>query len=385
MYHGIPLGSDWERRLYREMERCQAVLLVLTSNWLDSKWCFAEFVQARSLGKTIFVVIDAPRGETAIARDLQVCNLIKDREEGKKRLLHALTEALLVAQGGFKLPRGRAPFPGLASFEPEDAAVFFGRDSEINGIFEWVRSERSRRKKALIILGGSGTGKSSLLKAGILPRLERERDATEAPVYLVIPPVRPGDHPLRELLAALRVLDPRLNLTDVTAVATPAAAQNLIERLHGAVGAHRAALVLAIDQAEELLVAAERPEADAFASFISAFVVGDASTRLLLTVRADHLEDLQRVPGLSEAIEVFPVKPLPVDRLKDIIVGPAQRVDLVVEDDLVEAIEADATSPDALPLVAFVLREIYDRYGRATKRLDRAHYEAMRLGELSPL
>ena len=153
-HQGIPLGSDWERQLYQEMGRCHAVLLIVTQNWLSSKWCFAEFTQARALGKSIFVVIETPKGETMVAADLQVCDLTIDPEGGRERLRLALEGALLVAQSGFAFPRDRAPYPGLVSFEEQDAAVFFGRDSEINAIFEWVKSERSQQRQALVILGG---------------------------------------------------------------------------------------------------------------------------------------------------------------------------------------------------------------------------------------
>ena len=78
-HQGIPLGAEWERTLYSEIDRFQAMLLILTKNWLDSKWCFAEFAQARALGKTIFVVVETPGGEIAAARDLQVCDLVLDR------------------------------------------------------------------------------------------------------------------------------------------------------------------------------------------------------------------------------------------------------------------------------------------------------------------
>jgi len=54
---GIPPGADWEKTLYREIEQCQAVIIIQTPNWLASKWCFAEFTQARALGKAIFLVI----------------------------------------------------------------------------------------------------------------------------------------------------------------------------------------------------------------------------------------------------------------------------------------------------------------------------------------
>ena len=63
---GIAPGADWERILYREIERAQAVILVLTRNWFNSKWCFAEFTQTRALGKAIFALIEAPSGETTI-------------------------------------------------------------------------------------------------------------------------------------------------------------------------------------------------------------------------------------------------------------------------------------------------------------------------------
>ena len=64
---GIAPGADWEKTLYREIEQSEAIIIVQTPNWLDSKWCFAEYTQARALGKPIFPVIEAPTGETLIA------------------------------------------------------------------------------------------------------------------------------------------------------------------------------------------------------------------------------------------------------------------------------------------------------------------------------
>jgi len=57
---GIPPGADWEKTLYREIERSEAVIIIQTPNWLESKWCFAEFTQARALGKSIFPIIETP-------------------------------------------------------------------------------------------------------------------------------------------------------------------------------------------------------------------------------------------------------------------------------------------------------------------------------------
>src|SRR5271169_6375942 len=57
---GIPPGADWERTLYREVEQSHAFIILQTPDWLASKWCFAEFTQARALGKAIFPIIETP-------------------------------------------------------------------------------------------------------------------------------------------------------------------------------------------------------------------------------------------------------------------------------------------------------------------------------------
>ena len=99
--------------------------------------------------------------------------------------------------------------------------MFFGRDPEISAILERVKSERGRSKKALILLGGSGTGKSSLLKAGALPRLKaRARRRRQADPSRRAE--RPGEAPLRATLEALRALDPTLTLADLAAAASRA-------------------------------------------------------------------------------------------------------------------------------------------------------------------
>src|SRR5208283_3493980 len=87
---GIQAGADWERTLYREISSAEAVVLILTKNWFASKWCFAEFTQARALGKAIFPLVESPAGETFVSSDIQHLDLIKDREGGLDRLLSTL-------------------------------------------------------------------------------------------------------------------------------------------------------------------------------------------------------------------------------------------------------------------------------------------------------
>jgi hypothetical protein len=114
---GLAPGSDWERTLYREIAGSEAVILVLTANWFESKWCFAEFTQARALGKAIFPLIESPRGEDFVSPDIQHINLIEDREQGLDRLSSEVVRIALNARGGFPWDPTRPPFPGLLAFD----------------------------------------------------------------------------------------------------------------------------------------------------------------------------------------------------------------------------------------------------------------------------
>src|ERR1700692_3648289 len=67
------------------MLAAEAVILILTRNWFDSKWCFVEFHQARALGKAIFPLIEAPTGEAFVSRAIQHLDLLKDREGARVR------------------------------------------------------------------------------------------------------------------------------------------------------------------------------------------------------------------------------------------------------------------------------------------------------------
>jgi hypothetical protein len=138
-HSGITAGSDWECTLYEQMQRCQALLILQTPNWSASRWCFAEFTQARALGKPIFQVVqsDEAAAEKPIAADLQRLDLRHDRQAGLEQLRRELERIALQDQGGFPWPPpndpSRSPFPGLMVFEAEDAPVFFGRDSGLAG------------------------------------------------------------------------------------------------------------------------------------------------------------------------------------------------------------------------------------------------------------
>jgi WD40 repeat protein len=374
---GIDIGENWERRLYKEIEEAAAVLLVLTPAWLDSKWCFAEFAQARALGKPIFPVIVSPIGERFIASDIQSLDLTKEWEGGLEKLGRSLIDVAQSSPAGFTWDSTRVPFPGLHAFEEEDAASFFGRNDEIRRIIERLNLRRLRGGPRLIaILGASGVGKSSLLRAGIIPRLKRDTRN-----WIVLPPIRPHQQPVDELAKSLAVkvgnlaqwqswrqmlFDPQC------AVALRSIAQDLQAKA----GEPNAQVLLSIDQAEELFTVADTAQSRRLFELVSAAVSSGLPWLVLLTMRSDYLDALQRADGLSEPFDEIALRPLPIERFGEIIRGPAELAKLKVEDAFVNAAMRDAATPDVLPLLAFTLRELYDQLGDS-KILSLAAYKSL--------
>jgi hypothetical protein len=195
---GVDIGEQWEHRLYREIERSQAVILIVTPAWLRSKWCFAEYTQARSRGKVIFPIITSPEGKLQIAPEIQAVRYEQWNEEGRRQLASRIRAITSEVARGFAWDKSRPPYPGMLAFEREDAAVFFDRDDEVREVSRELDSARvTGGERLLLILGASGSGKSSLMKAGVLPLVSRD-----AASWMVLPTFRPEQSPLTALAKA---------------------------------------------------------------------------------------------------------------------------------------------------------------------------------------
>jgi WD40 repeat protein len=384
---GLAPGADWERTLYREITGSDAVILILTVNWFDSKWCFAEFTQARALGKAIFPLIDSPADKRSVARDIQTLDLIKDRDGGLKRLALELTRIALDSRGGFFWDRSRPVFPGLLAFEEADAAIYFGRDDDIRRVIERLNARRALGgAKLMVLFGASGSGKSSLLRAGVLPRLKRDPQN-----WIVLPTFRPQIHPLDELAQAIAsafgpVASWRHWREALSAQNPRNMLSGLARDLRTKKGANEAQVLISIDQAEELFSAAEKGEAQRFMIVLNALLAEGLPFIVLIGLRSDYLGQLHQAEGLKAESEEIAVKPMPLERVRDIIEGPARVAGLAVDERLVASVVKDAATEDALPLLAFALRELYDRFA-ASGRLGVEAYRALgddKLG-LSPL
>jgi WD40 repeat protein len=362
---GIPPGADWERTLYREVEQSEAVIIIQTPNWLASKWCFAEFTQARALGKAIFPAIVAPTGDTLISPDIQALNLLSDRDGGLDRLKRELVRIALDAQGGFPWDATRAPFPGLLAFQEEDAAIYFGRDDDIRRLIERLEARRAQGGAKLIaLLGSSGSGKSSLLRAGVIPRLKRAGRN-----WIVIPPMRPRLHPVDELATALATArDPPVDWAkvrdDLIGTDPGRALEGFSRSLLGEARANEARILIPIDQAEELFGVADSDEAKRFLAILSQALSESLPFMAVMTIRSDFLGQLQSAAALTARFEEFSLGPMPLARVPQIIEGPARVAGLKVDDALVQQAASDAETEDALPLLAFALRQLWDQPDR---------------------
>ena len=192
---GIAAGELWQNALKAAADRCEVVLFLISPSWLKSPWCLSEFLLAKQLGKRLFpLLIGGGQVEglpNEIASDHQAVDLAGD-PSGWERLKQGLRRAGLDADS-FHFPQGRRPYPGFEPLTEDDAAIFFGREAQVLRALDRLRLMRDAgAERMMVVLGASGAGKSSFLRAGLWPRLRRD-DAN----FWSLPTIRPERAPLR--------------------------------------------------------------------------------------------------------------------------------------------------------------------------------------------
>jgi WD40 repeat protein len=375
---GIPPGVDWEQRLYRELRRCQALLIVLSPAWRASMWCQNELAIAREKGKAIFVVRVKPHTDGPVIPAIQELDLTMDREGGLVKLARGLREHGLDPAGTFDWKPGRPIYPGLAAFDVDDAAIFFGRSEESWQAIETLRHMRLQAAgspKLLLVTGASGSGKSSLMRAGVLARLRKESAS-----WIVARPFRCGSGAVNALAEALAWAFPSSqrppSIEAVTARLQdrngPVEMLSVARELRFSLDRPEATIVLALDQAEELFTSAHPDDTAQLIDLFRETLTRIGSEILVLaTIRSDSLTEWQQHASIKATVEhgelpfeILPLGPMPMTRIPEIIRGPAAYEDLHIEDELVDAIRADTAKPDALPLLAYTLQHLHRHFAK---------------------
>ncbi|HRE48108.1 MAG TPA: protein kinase [Aggregatilineales bacterium] len=269
------------------------------------------------------------------------------------------------------LPNAENPYKGLRAFSEVDAADFFGREALIMRLLGRL-VEKHALVRFLAVVGPSGSGKSSVVKAGVIPALRRNGLPGSGRWFYA--EMMPGTQPLHELAAAL-----------LTVASIPQEIETLVSQFmadeRGLLNALRDLspggnqVVLVIDQFEEAFTQARRDsEAGRFLDNIAA-AINEPNSRfwVVVTLRADFYDRPLLHPTfgtlMRERTEV--VLPLSAEELGQAVTGPARRVGLTLEPGLVETIVSDVgDQAGALPLLQYALTELFERRRKNTLILD---------------
>lgn len=432
---GIAAGERWRKALIEAANRCEAVIFLVSRNWLASNECLREFELADSLSKRLFGVLidDTPVNDVpeALKGTWQIADLrsgsdhdifsvtvppdgrqadVSLSRSGLTRLRTGLSKAGLDPQFFVWPPSeepSRSPFRGLLTLEAADAGVFFGRDAPIARAMDDLRAlADGSGPRLLSIQGASGAGKSSFLRAGLLPRLAREDR-----FFCPLPVIRPARYAItgetglrasliRTLGRAGLPFDPAdLDHIDqdrdrLVNLLTRLADKVRVPALPGEPPEKRPVIVLPVDQAEELFQTEGVEEGARLLDLVRHLTSADQTVEgateplrviALFTIRTESFGLLQTAPALVGLHQnSFSLGPMPPGLFETVIEGPARRLNatgarkLQIEPDLTAALLTDIQKEggrDTLPLLAFTLERLFVEHG-GKGRLTLADYQA---------
>lgn len=413
----IRSGDKWTEALRRAKGACRIVLCLVTPEWLASDECYGEFLAGWYGGRRIIPLLalnGPPLDEKQRSRLGRVLLEDQGADLGKAGAPEALDldahpdvagplKAGLRAAGAlakigldpyaFEVDRQvqPEPFPGLESYgdTDADAAIFFGRSQEISQCLEDLREIRATGdRRAYVILGASGSGKSSLMKAGVLPRIRRER------AWLALRVFRPGSDPILNFADAISQSAEAVGVTlspgtlrDKLVGAWKSGGNlrgvldSTFEPIKSASGNTSATVLIGIDQGEEL---ARSPgeSAGTLGAYLRA-ALGDRGDHeagaygVIFTLRSDSFREFETAKafeGLQTRAQN--IRALPIHRFASTIEQPAARYGVEIEPQLVDTLMDDATGHDALPLLAFTLQRLWRQYEKE-RVIRKLHYDSM--------
>jgi len=354
------LGAFLLEEIERGVRTSRATVVVLSSAFLADGWAlFGQqlaahaTVTASSRGTLIPLLLEDCQ------QSLHLQSLVKlDFRDRASDLWRAEIDKLRGFLGCSAAPEPDlpCPYPGMRPFFESDAERFFGRDVELSRIIRRM----GRGEREIYIIGASGSGKSSLVAAGLLPRLGR--GIAGLPRFCVRM-LRPGERPVDRLGDALAG-DP----------ASPGAA------LDGLLAGHpsETSLLLVIDQLEEVFaISVDKQRRDFFVALRT--LRADRRCALVFTLRADFYGAFMNSPLWTDrdgTISRIDLGPLRRDGLRQVIEQPARSLDVYLQPELLSRLLDHADGePGALPLLQETLCQLWGR--RRQRLLAFADYHAM--------
>lgn len=276
------------------------------------------------------------------------------------------------------------PYKGLQAFEEADADDFFGRDALIERLLDRLRDTDDALRRFLAVIGPSGSGKSSVVKAGVIPALRRGALPGSDRWFMV--EMVPGADPFQELTNAL--LGVAVSSPEALDEQLRADARGLFNAANEILVGDDSELVLVIDQFEEVftMTGDEDVRARFLDSLRAAATDPDSRLRVIVTMRADFYDRPLLYPDFGELVRTRNevVLPLSPDEMREAIIGPADHAGVTVETGLVAAIVADiAEQPGALPLMQYALTEVFERRQGNVMTLDAYRASGGVLGALA--
>ncbi len=382
-------GQPWITALQGVLDRCKAVAVLIgpqgLGRWQQREAQLALDRQAREQGFPVVPIL-LPGGDPALGF-LALNTWIDLRQSTKDEDLAVLELAIRGEPPGPALTdRIRAtraticPYRGLRPFREEDAAFFCGREAFTESLLETVA-----RESLVAVVGASGCGKSSVVRAGLTPKLRQQKGAG-ATVWDIVTMV-PGEQPLASLAAALMpLLKPDLDIIDrrnegnklagYWSAGTTRVAETVADLLRLQSGTDR--LLLVVDQWEELYTLCKDDGARRrFTDELLAATERGPLT-VALTLRGDFYGHAVSDRALADRLQKAVVNLGPMTRaeLQRAIAEPAQKIGLSFEDGLIARILDDVgDEPGNLPLLEFVLEMLWER--RRGGELHHAAYEAI--------
>jgi DNA-binding SARP family transcriptional activator/ABC-type glycerol-3-phosphate transport system substrate-binding protein len=264
----------------------------------------------------------------------------------------------------------RNPYKGLRAFLEADAGDFFGRETVVQRLLRTMGDD-DPAARFLAVVGPSGSGKSSVVRAGLVPALRRGAIAGSERWYVV--DALPGPRPFRELETALTgiAVEPPPSLMDEL----ERDELGLVRAVERVLPDPNAELLIVLDQFEEVftIVADERERAHLLASIRAAVLEPESRVRIVTTLRADFYDAPLSVAGFGDllAARTEAITPMSPEELERAIVAPADRAGLAIEPRLLAEMIADvADRPGALPLLQYALTELAERADERVLSLD---------------